>query len=162
MNPTKKKMTTLQEYVEIDHTTHEIHKEQFVREFKVDVEPNYIKLYLQDISYLNQLPKRSDSILFILLQYVNYKHELHINNHIKKSIAKELDCSLSNINNSITNLVKKEVLIRIDRGVYELNTYLFGKGSWKDIFKHRKSLKLEVFYSQDGGREVIVKSEDEE
>ena len=127
------------------------------KQFKAEVEPSYIKLYLEDIAYLYNLPSNTPQIVFELLQFVDYNQEIILTKRRKEQIAKTLDKSLSHINNSITTLTKSEVLIKIDRQTYQLNTYLFGKGSWKDILKHRKSLQLEIFYSYKEGRTVKQK-----
>ncbi len=114
--------------------------------FKAEVEPSYIKLYIEDIAYFYKLDISSD-LMYALLKYVNYEQEIVVNKTIKERIAKELNKSLSYVNNNITKLVKNEVIIRAGTGLYELNTYLFGKGNWKDILKHRRSLELNVFYN---------------
>lgn len=137
----------------INQETGEILEREETKQYKAEVEPSYIKLYIEDIAYFYKLEISSD-LMYALFKYVNYEQEIVINKAIKERIAKELDKSLSFVNNNITKLVKHEVLIRIDAGLYQLNTFLFGKGSWKDIMKHRKSLKLNVFYSGEYGRQI--------
>jgi len=157
-------MKTLAQYEEtktLNNETGEITETSTSKIFKAEAEPNYIKLYLEDISYLNKLPKGTDSIIYELLQYINYRQEIIINSHIKKQIAENLEVGIGHINNSITTLSKQEVLIRIDRGVYQINSYIFGKGSWKDIIKHRKSLKLEIFYDYKNGKTIKTISPEE-
>ena len=149
-----KTLATYEERTTINQETGEITEQQVVKQHKAEVEPSYIKLYLQDIAYLHNLPSNTPQIVFELLQFVDYNQEIILTKRRKEQIAKTLDKSLSHINNSITTLIKSEVLIKIDRQTYQLNTYLFGKGSWKDILKHRKSLKLEVFYSYQEGRTI--------
>jgi len=158
-------MKTLAQYEETrteNTETGEVTETSTSKVFKAEAEPNYIKLYLEDISYLNKLPKGTDSIIYELLKYINYKQEIYINAHLKKQIAENLNMKLQSINNSISNLTKEEVLIRIDRGVYTINSYIFGKGSWKDIIKHRKSLKLEIFYDFKNGKIIKPISESKE
>lgn len=145
------------------HTTHTVNNETGEvtettrsRSFKAESEPNYVKLYIQDISYLNNLPVGTDKIIYALLPYVNYEQEIYINSHNKKIIANELGVSVGHVSNRISKLAKLEVLIRVDRGVYELNTYLFGKGSWKDILKHRNDLSISMFYDWKNGRRVEI------
>jgi DNA-binding Lrp family transcriptional regulator len=158
-------LKTLAQYEETKTTnneTGEITETSTSKVFKAQAEPNYIKLYLQDISYLNNLPKGIDSIIFELLKYINYKHEIYINAHLKKEIAETLGKSVSYINNSIVKLVKSEIIIRVDRGVYTINSHIFGKGSWKDIIKHRKGLKLEIFYNWQNGKTIKTTTVEEE
>lgn len=133
--------------------TGEITETKNTKQFKAEVEPSYIKLYIEDIAYFYKLDISSD-LMYALLKYVSYEQEIVINKAIKERIAKEIDRSLSYVNNNITKLVKNEVIIRVNTGLYQLNTYLFGKGSWKDIMKHRKSLELNIFYSYKDGRQI--------
>jgi len=148
-----KTLATYEERTTINQETGEITEQQVVKQHKAEVEPSYIKLYLEDIAYFNGLNIKSD-LLYELLRYVNYEQEIVLNKTIKGRVAEKIGKSLSYVNNQLTNLVNEEVLIRVGVGVYQLNTYLFGKGSWKDILKHRKSLHLEVFYSYQEGRTI--------
>ena len=151
-------MKTLAVYEEtrtMDNNTGEVSKTTNTKTFKAEAEPKYIKMYLEDISYLNNLPKGSGSLIYELLKLVNYDQEIILTKYLKEKIAKNLDCKLKTINNKLCDLVKTEVLILIARGVYSINTNLFGKGSWKDIIKHRKSLKLEIFYNFQENNRII-------
>lgn len=109
-------------------------------------EPNYIKVYLNTILYLKDLPKGLNSILYAFLKRMSYGNQLVINAALKRQIAKELELSLSSINNAISKFVKGELLIREDTGLYKVNPHLFGKGDWKDIAK----IRLEVTFDTEG------------
>lgn len=109
-------------------------------------EPNYIKVYLDTILYLKDLPKGLNSILYAFLKRMSYGNQLVINAALKRQIAKELELSLSSINNAISKFVKGELLIREDTGLYKVNPHLFGKGDWKDIAK----IRLEVTFDTQG------------
>ncbi|UCN01158.1 replication/maintenance protein RepL [Sulfurimonas sp. SWIR-19] len=132
----------------------EIVTSQQARQYKAEAEPNYIKLYLEDISYLHNLPAKAGDILFELLHYVDYNHEIYLSAGRRKKVAENLGKSEKHIKNTITKLIQAEILLKVERGVYQLNSYLFGKGSWKDILKHRNSLQLNIFYSHENGREI--------
>lgn len=109
-------------------------------------EPNYIKVYLDTILYLKDLPKGLNGILQAFLKRMSYGNQLVINAALKRQIAKELDLSLSSINNAITKFVKGDLLIREDTGLYLVNPHLFGKGDWKDIAK----IRLEITFDANG------------
>lgn len=109
-------------------------------------EPNYIKLYLDTILYLKDLPKGLNGTLNAFLKRMSYGNQLVINAALKRQIAKELDLSLSSINNAISKFVKGDLLIREDTGLYLVNPHLFGKGDWKDIAK----IRLEVTFDAEG------------
>ena len=157
-------MKTLAQYEEtktLNTETGEITETSTSKTFKAEAEPNYIKLYLQDISYLNELPKGTDSIIYELLKYLNYQQEISVNLHMKKKIADSLGVKHQHISNTIVKLAKQEILIKIDRGIYTINSHIFGKGSWKEIIKHRKTLKLEIFYDWQNGRTIKTPTKEE-
>ena len=146
-----KKKITYQEIRETVNEKGEVINEETYTQAMVNSEPSYIKLYLEDIAYLNNLNIKSD-LLYELLKRMTYEHEIILNKAIKERVAKQINKTLSYVNNNITKLVHEKVLIRVATGIYQLNTYLFGKGSWKDIYKHRQELKLNLVYSSDNKR----------
>lgn len=103
---------------------------------------------------MSDLPKHHEKILFELLKRATYAGEKYgmeitLNASIKKRIADTLEIkNIRTINNVLTDLVKGQILIRADIGVYTLNPYLFGKGDWQDISR----LRLEVSYDAIKGR----------
>lgn len=117
-------------------------------------EPPYIKLYLQDILYLSDIPKSHENILFELLKRATYAGDAYgmtvtLSSGMKQIIAKKLGIkNVRSINNALSELVKGEILFRVATGVYQFNTYLFGKGDWQDIGR----LRLEVNYDAIKGK----------
>lgn len=117
--------------------------------YSVPTEPPYVKMYLDTILYLKDLPKGHNPILMSILKrlpWANQEQDIALNAGIKRKIAKEVGCSVSKVNNAITDLVKGEVLFRMDVGVYQVNPHLFGRGEWNDIAK----LRLEVTFDKNG------------
>ena len=89
--------------------------------YSVPTEPPYVKMYLDTILYLKDLPKGHNPILMSILKrlpWANQEQDIALNAGIKRKIAKEVGCSVSKVNNAITDLVKGEVLFRMDVGVY--------------------------------------------
>ena len=117
-------------------------------------EPPFIKIYLEDVLYLQDLPKSHENILFELLKRATYAGDefgmtVTLSSGLKQIIAKTLGIkNVRSINNALSDLVKGKVLFRIATGVYQFNSYFFGKGDWKDI--HR--LRLEINYDEIKGR----------
>ena len=117
-------------------------------------EPPYIKMYLDDIIYLKDMPKSYSPILHEFLKRMTYAGEkegqvIYINSSMKRRVKEALGYkNLSSINNAITDLVKSEVFIRIDTGCYLVNPYIFGKGDWQDISR----LRLQINYDGIKGR----------
>jgi hypothetical protein len=109
---------------------------------------------LQDVLFLSDLPRGHENILYALLRHTCYATEtkgmqLSISFGVKKIIAKELNLkNIRSINNVLTDLVKGKILIRMEKGLYELNPYFFAKGDWQNISR----LRLQIDYNQIKGR----------
>lgn len=153
------KVTSTEITTIMDQDGQVIHKEED-RVINWGSEPNYIKVYLDTILYLNDLPKGLNGILYAFLKRMSYGNQLVVNAALKRQIAKELDLSLSSINNAISKFVKGSLLLREDTGLYKVNPHLFGKGEWKDIAK----IRLEVTFDAQGKTIMseIQKKEDKE
>jgi hypothetical protein len=117
-------------------------------------EPSFIKLYLQDVLYLSDMPATHSSVLHELLKRSSYAGEKEgmqviVNASLKRRIQETLGFkNVSSINNAITDLVKGKLLYRVDVGMYNFNPYFFGKGDWQDIAR----LRLEINYDDIKGR----------
>jgi len=110
-------------------------------------EPDYVKLYLQDLLRLKDIPKTSNSILLSILKRLSYdSNEIILISHVKNLIAKELEISVVTISKAIEAFTDKSILLRKGRGVYLVNPYLFGRGKWEEIEK----IRLSVTYSEEG------------
>ena len=117
-------------------------------------EPSYIKLYLQDILYLHDLPKQYVGLVFALLKRMSYAGEedgmcIVLASRIKKANCQELGWErISSLDNAIQKLLAGKIIYRLDRSVYRFNPYLFGKGDWQEISR----LRLEINYDEINGR----------
>ena len=145
------KITRLIEKTIIDNQTGEVLKEEAEKEVYIEKEPDFVKIYLDDLSYMKNLPKWVNKILYELLKIMNYENEIILNSSIKERISKKLNLKSNKnavqlINNSISNFVKKGILLQKERGIYIANPKYFGKGAWSDI----KRLRLKVTYSEKG------------
>jgi len=117
-------------------------------------EPAYVKLYLDNILYLSDMPTKHASVLYALLKRASYAGEeegmqVIVNASLKRRIQESLGFkNISSINNAITDLTKGKIIYRVDVGIYNFNPHLFGKGEWQDIAR----LRLEVDYDSIKGR----------
>jgi hypothetical protein len=114
-------------------------------------EPPYIKMYLDSLLYLKDLPKSYNTVLNALLKRMSYAGDVDgqvivVNKAVKTRISNEIGTTVSRIENVMTDLVKGELLYRIDRGMYRVNPNFFGKGDWQDIAR----LRLEITFDGTG------------
>lgn len=123
-------------------------------QYGIQTEPKYIKLYLADILYLTDLPKKHEKVLIALLKRASYADNeqgmyVDLSSYTKSVIAKEIGYEkISSINNSLYELSKGKLLIKLGRSCYQFNPYFFGVGKWKDISK----LRLTIDYDEIKGR----------
>ena len=117
-------------------------------------EPSYIKLYLQDIMYLSDMPKQYVAVTEALLKRVSYAGDadglcITLVPHIKQRICEDLGwANTRSLDNALMKLVEGKILYRVARSVYQFNPYLFGKGDWQDISR----LRLNIQYDDIKGR----------
>lgn len=135
----------------LDKETGEVVVQRKFTESYVEKEPDYVKLYFKDLAKLNDLSKGDSSFMLSLLKRVGYNNQIILVSYVKKQICEELGLKMKTIDKAISVLVKKQILIREDRGLFIFNPYLFGRGKWKDI----KKIRLEISYSLKG-REVLT------
>jgi hypothetical protein len=147
----------LQEHT--DYTTGEVKSDSRQQVGYFETEPNFVKIYLQDILYLKDVPKGLNAILYFLIRRIDYYNQIIINSAVKRQIAEETGLSFSRVNSAVTEFVKGKILIRKDVGIYTANPYLFGKGKWEDI----KKIRTVVEYSIHGKtfHSEIIKNQDE-
>lgn len=143
-------MKTIYKSTTVDHETGEIKESTTVRAIKGE-EPSYIKLYLQDISYLYGLPATAGDLMHELLQYVTYgTQQIILNASVKERICKVTGIAKQTLNNRLQDLVNKGIIARDGRGVFVLNPYLFGKGDWKSVRELRsKNIHLKIVYDKE-------------
>jgi hypothetical protein len=151
MKPEQKNVIKSNVKTTIDLVTGEITEIQTDNQYRVDREPDFVKLYLGDIGRLYNLP--NTSLLMALLRKMNYDNEVILNAAVKRELSSSIggNMGLANIEKIIGVYVKRGVLIRKDRGIYLFNPYLFGRGKWQDVNKIRLSISYEP-----GVREVTA------
>ncbi|MCR8747279.1 replication/maintenance protein RepL [Romboutsia lituseburensis] len=148
MSATIRKINQMIEKTTIDENGNKL-KTETNTVYSFQNEPPYVKMYLDTILYLKDLPKGHNPILMAILKrlpWANQDQDIALNAGIKRKIATEVGCSVSKVNNAITDLVKGDVLFRTEVGVYKVNPHLFGRGEWNDIAK----LRLEVTFDSNG------------
>jgi len=147
----------------IDYITGEVKESTIVKRYKGD-EPNYIKLYLQDIAYLHGLPASAKDIMSELLQYVSYgTQEIILNKSVKNRIAESINISPKTVDNKLQELVRVGIIDRVAAGTFTLNPYLFGKGDWKTINELRnKNIHLKIIYDKKTNTRSIKGYQDDQ
>ena len=139
----EKHIRTVDENGEVKHEKNE-------QDVAYEREPDYIKLYIDGILLLTDLPKGLNDALQHLLQGMNYQNIVVLNSGIKRIIAADLGITTGRLNNIISQLSKKEIMQRIETGVYRFNPNIFGRGKWQDI----KKIRMEVEFNPESKAEI--------
>lgn len=147
MKDNKKKLTRLIVDEKTDYNTGEIVSKETHKEYYVDNEPEYIKLYIEHICTFNGLKQGISPILLKFCSYLTYPKKdaknqiIYINKTMKEEIANDLEISEKRINQALTEFINVGIFQKIldeetgkyRRGAYIVNPYLIGKGKWKEI-----------------------------
>ncbi|MEW4154097.1 replication/maintenance protein RepL [Bacillus thuringiensis] len=113
--------------------------------FNYGKEPDYIKVYLDNIMFIAEISGWVSKIMYELIKSVTYANKgqfIIVNAGYKRILAENLGIKPQSVTNAINDLVKKGILIRKESGVFLLNPQYFGKGEWKDIAKIRYEVEL--------------------
>ena len=145
-----KKIYRQEDSTTVDSETGEILQKTNVEKSIVEGEPNFVKLYIDDILKLKDVPKASNDVLNILVANMSYGNVVVMIKPIKDMIAEQTGLKLNTINKAIQNLHGAGILIRKSKSVYLVDPTLFGKGKWEDI----KKLRLTIDYNPDGSKQI--------
>ena len=121
-------------------------------------EPKFVKFYIDDLILINNLPTKSSAVLWELVKNTTYENKIILNGSIKKDICAKLNIKMPTLNNTLSSFVKKEILYRLDTGVYMPNPYLFARGKWEDIHE----LRMVVQYKQNGEKSINLEIDGEQ
>lgn len=121
------------------------------KEQLIEREPNYIKLYTDDIGRIFNLPGCSSDVLAAIASHMSYKTNLIVlYGPIKQVLMDELGMNANTFNKAVDNLYKAGMLIRVSKACYLVDPELYGSGSWNNV----KQVRLSIEYSADGTKKV--------
>lgn len=139
-----------------DHLSGEItkHTSTVVQLNKLPPEPEYIKLYVDDIGKLHGLSPTHREVLLYVAAASGYDGIATISARRKAAIALTIGGSIKTVSNALTECVKTGLLRRVAHGEYEPNPFVFGRGSWAEIRERRERFVASFVYGPQG-RQVL-------
>ncbi len=137
----------------IDYNTGDIVKQNITQSIPVGAEPNYYKVYLQDLANLQGLNPTERQVLEVLSSNMSFDNIIVVIKPIKEKLSQITGKSYETIRSSIQGLVNKNILIREERACYRVNPKYIAKGKWQDI----KALRLIIDYTEKG-RDIKVEN----
>lgn len=134
----------------IDHETGEVINSSYTSTQVKEVEPNFVKMYVDDVGKLMDLRPKGSKVLHILVRLMNYYNIVTMVKPVKEMMCAELGMTVGSLNNEIDRLYRKGILIRKGRSVYVVDPELFGKGKWE----HVKKIRMIVDYDDKGNKTI--------
>ena len=133
----KEMKRVLRENTTVDTQTGEVLKRETTVQFSK--EPGFVKLYFDCLGvYIKNdgLSASLNDMLLEVLHRASYAQDgqiVHLGAYDKEQIYKATHKSMRRLEQAITTWVKNRVLIRVARGIYQVNPFIFGRGDWRDI-----------------------------
>ena len=119
---------------------------------RFDREPDYVKLYINDISKIFSLPDSVQPLIIQLAKSMTYDGFVYMTKSSRERIGKTLGINEKTIRNRLTVLCNSGILKRVGNAEYEMNPNLFAKGDWPTIYKRRQEFELCIRYKENGER----------
>jgi hypothetical protein len=132
----------------------EVIREDRERILRLPQEPEFIKLYLQDLGAILDVPAGPQTVLLALMRKLDWEGMITLSPAARSRIADSLKIKAHTLANYITTLCDKHIIRRVGRGEYEVNPHLMAKGDWNEVMKRRAGFRLTVVYSRDGTKTV--------
>ncbi|HGJ5878884.1 MAG TPA: replication/maintenance protein RepL, partial [Arsenophonus nasoniae] len=105
----------------VDAESGEVKHLESINTIRLPEEPPYVKLYLDDLVRINDLPNSTSKILYQFVRKMNYDGQIILNAAVKRMIGSLINVKVQSISNAITSLIKKDIMQRLDTGIYVLN-----------------------------------------
>ena len=106
----------------------------------VEMEPQYIKIYLDTILKFKGISSSFNPILLALCRHMHFADKnqiVFVNKYVKDIICAECGVKTKRVEQAVKQFVEAGLLKRQARGVYLVNPYIISRGKWEDIKKLR-------------------------
>ena len=141
----KEMKRVLRENTTVDTQTGEVLKRETTVQFSK--EPGFFKLYFDCLGVYIKNDGLSASLNDMLrspspCKLCTRRAIVHLGAYDKEQICKATHKSMRRLEQAITTWVKNRVLIRVARGIYQVNPFIFGRGDWRDIANLRATFNF--------------------
>ena len=123
---------------------------------KIPSEPPYVKMYLDDVCLLANIPSGAKDVLLFLVRKIDFDGYITISSRFRINICEALNIKNQTLSNKIQSLCKSGLIKTIGKNEYRANPQFFAKGSWQDIYKRRakEDFVLTIKYKNNGQKEI--------
>lgn len=140
-----------------DYNTGEI-TDKYVgtRVTKAGNEPNYVKLYVNDVAKLEGLSSSVFHVLFSIVCQMDYNNAVSITYGAKERIAKAHDITIKTVNNAIYDLLRAGLIKRAAKGEYFVDSAYFARGKWAKVLEARAAFALHINYDPKADERTVT------
>lgn len=155
------------EYVFIDQATGEVTEQIRKSEYILKPGARYVKEFTQHPLFRRKMPHATRTLLSALaarLPYANNEPYIVLGKEMMEAIEATYGLSAASLKRGMKYLLDNGYLVRIGRGRYFLNPYLYGRGSASNILERQKewdALLADAASSAAPGQDVSAENEKE-
>ena len=125
------KIVQLEQKTEVDYETGQVTKQTNSKVINLPQEPPYVKMYIDDVGKLLDVPPGPRMVLYQLVRKLDYEGFISLTPAARERIAKACDISVRTMSNYLTMLSASGILRHAGRGEYEMNPNLSPKATGK-------------------------------
>ena len=129
--------------VVIDSKTGEVLDVSTKKKVKYKTGAYYLKTFYENPMFREEIPHSARTLLFALAGFMPYADSdsvlgVTITPMVKKELVERFGLSAATIKRNLTILLEKDFIRRVCRGVYEVNPYLYAKGTSPAVLRLQK------------------------
>ena len=143
---------------EIDGKTGEVLRENSKEVLRHPAEPPYVKLYIDDLCLLAEVPEALKKTLMLLLRKLDYDGYITLSQRYRELVCEKLNISSKTLRNRLTQLVSKKLLLKDGINEYQANPFYFARGNWRSIIEQRQAFQMKITYTERGKKIETVKA----
>lgn len=129
----KKTFKSRTETTTIDRQTGEVLNEQTTTTYKVPVEPDFVKLYIEAFTDELKLNGLHVMQIFHMVRRMNYENVITLTPGARVRICEAMGMSTSTFSNYLNDLLAKDVFRRIGHGEFIANPKYISRGKYEPV-----------------------------
>lgn len=134
----------------IDNRSGEITESRKCEVVRHPAEPPYIKLYIDELCALIEVPSSHKRLLLLLLRKLDYDGYITLSTRYRRQICDILGVKDQTFRNRLRELVKYQLLLHEGLNEYQANPFYFARGEWKKIVEQRQAFQMKIVYTPQG------------
>lgn len=100
---------------------------------------HYLKVFTDHPLFKSTMPHSTRTLLFALADMTPYaslpSQNIYLSGSIAKKLGEDYELGASSIKAGLKWLIEHEAVRRVERGVYQVNPYLYARGPSRDVLR---------------------------